>query len=434
MFAARQKALLESMGPGVMIVPAAPEYLRNNDVEHEFRQSSDLHYLLGFDEPESVLLLSNVHPEHKAVLFLRTRDPERETWDGPRVGVERAQEVLGVDAAFPIAELDAKLPDYLENVTRVHYRLGLDLGFDARFLRAIDVVRKRSRRGVNAPTEIIDPAASVHEQRMVKGTDELELMRKASHITGAGHLAAMRAAKPGRFEYELEAELLRAFRAGGAERAAYGSIVGSGVNATILHYRKNDRQMQDGDLVLIDAGAEYAYYASDVTRTFPVNGRFSGEQRAIYEVVLSAQQAAIAAVRPGATLDQVHEVAVATIVDGLLDLGLLEGDKAEVLESGSYKTFYMHRTGHWLGMDVHDVGRYHIDSAPRPLEPGFVLTVEPGLYVPAAREAVPERFRGIGVRIEDDILVTATGHESLTSHIPKQVEDVEAAVRDGLAT
>ncbi len=425
MYAARRKALLDTIGQGVLVLPASTVYVRNNDVEHEYRQGSDLYYLTGFDEPESLLILSTQHPEHRAVLFLRDRDPERETWDGPRLGVERAAAALGIDMAYSIKELDEKLPDHLMNAQRVHFRLGLDRKNDERFLRAIDVVRGRARRGGEYPTEIVDPAASLHELRLKKSPEEVDLMRRAAAITGEAHIAAMAVATPGRYEYEVEAELLRVFRARGSERPAYGSIVGSGPNATILHYRKNDRRMQDGELVLIDAGAEYGYYASDVTRTFPVNGKFSPAQRAIYELVLRSQLAAIEAVRPGATIEGIHEVAVSVLVEGLRELGLVEGTQQEALEKGDYKKFYMHRTSHWLGMDVHDVGRYHVAGTPRPFEPGFVLTVEPGLYI--AQDAhVEERFRGIGVRIEDDILVTLTGHDNLTAEIPKQVAQLEA--------
>ena len=425
MFAARRKALLDAMGQGVMIIPAPPTFIRNNDVEHEYRQGSDLYYLTGFDEPDSVLVLSTEHPEHRAVLFLRSRDPERETWDGPRLGVERAPDALRIDAAFPIRELDERLPSYLENVKRVHYRIGLDRRFDEHFLSAMDVVRLRARRGGEYPSEIVDPGVLLHEMRLKKGQDEIDVMRRAAIITREAHLAAMRAARPGRFEYEVEAELLRTFRAHGSERPAYGSIVGAGPNATILHYRKNDRRLEEGDLLLIDAGAEFGYYASDVTRTFPVSGTFSPAQRAVYELVLKSQLAAIAAVRPGATIDGVHEETVSVLVDGLLELGLLSGDKQQIVEQGDYKKFYMHRTSHWLGMDVHDVGRYHQGGAPRPLEPGFVLTVEPGLYISPQADVDPA-FRGIGIRIEDDILVTGEGHENLTFDIPKSVPELEA--------
>ena len=425
MYAARRKALLDSIGKGVVIIPSPPTAIRNNDVEHEYRQGSDLYYLTGFDEPDSVLILLATAQGQKAVLFLRERDPERETWDGPRLGVERAPDALGIDAAFPIKLLDERLPDYLENHRRVHYRIGLDRAFDERFLRALDVVRMRARRGIECPSEIVDPGVTVHEMRLRKSADEVASMRRASEITREAHLAAMRVAQPGRFEYEVEAELLRTFRAHGAERPAYGSIVGSGPNATILHYRKNDRRLEANDLLLIDAGAEYGYYASDVTRTFPVSGKFTPEQRAVYELVLRAQLAAIEAVRPGVTVESIHDLTVSVLAEGLLELGLLEGSKTGVIEKGEYKKFYMHRTSHWLGMDVHDVGRYHLEGTPRPLEAGFVLTIEPGLYI-AANADVDPKWRGIGVRIEDDILVTQSGSENLTFDIPKRVDEVEA--------
>jgi len=432
MFADRRKALLEAIGPGVVVLPAPATMIRNNDVEHEYRQGSDLYYLTGFDEPDSVLILSSVHPTQRAVLFLRERDPDRETWDGPRLGVERAVSTLGIDAAFPIRELEARLPDYLEGARRVHYRIGLDRSFDERFLRALDTVRTRGRRGIEFPTEIVDPGVTLHEMRLRKSEEEIALMRRAGAITRDAHLAAMRAARPGRYEYEVEAELMRVFRAQGAERPAYGSIVGSGPNSTILHYRKNDRRLEEGDLLLIDAGAEYGFYASDVTRTFPVSGTFTPEQKAVYQLVLAAQLAAIAATRPGATIESIHDVALDVLVDGLLDLKLLGGSKQEVLEKGDYRRFYMHRTSHWLGMDVHDVGRYHQNGAPRPLEPGFVLTIEPGLYIAnnAANADVDPRFFNIGVRIEDDILVSASGQDNLTHDIPKHVSELEAILRD----
>jgi Xaa-Pro aminopeptidase len=431
-YGGRREAVFSAMGPGVMVVASAPTAIRNNDVEHEYRQHSDVYYLTGFDEPDSVLILTNQHREHRVVLFMRERDAEREIWDGPRLGTARAKEALGVDAAYPIKELEERLPDYLEGARRVHYRIGADRAFDERFLRALDLVRVRSRRGVECPSEIVDPAVIVHELRLRKSPVERALMRRAAEITRDAHLAAMRIARPGRYEYEVEAELLRTFRAGGSERPAYGSIVGSGPNATILHYRKNDRRLDDGDLLLIDAGAEYAYYAADVTRTFPVSGRFTPPQRAIYQLVLESQLAAIAAVRPGVTLEAVHAVSCEVLAAGLVRLGLIPGPVEGAVERGDFRRFYMHRTSHWLGMDVHDVGRYHLGGAPRPLEPGFVLTIEPGLYISANAE-VPAEYRGIGVRIEDDILVTPEGGENLTFDIPKGVEELETllAARSG---
>ena len=422
-YAERRAHLLAALERSVAIVPSAPVALRNNDVEHPYRQDSDLYYLTGLDEPESVLVLTTAHPEHRTVLFVRPRDPARETWDGPRTGVEGAVRDHGADAAFPIAELAQRLPDYVGNARRLFYRLGRDRVFDARVIDALELVRGRHRLGVSAPAEVVDVSRTVHEMRVRKTDAEVELMLRAAAITREAHERAMQVTRPGRWEYEVEAEIVRTFRAHGAERPAYAPIVGSGPNATILHHRRNDRLMEDGDLVLIDAGAEVGYYASDVTRTFPVSGRFSAPQRAIYDLVLDAQVAAIAEVRPGATLEAVHDAAVGVITAGLVRLGILQGELAPLLEGGACKPFYMHRTSHWLGMDVHDVGAYHVDGVPRRLEPGMVLTVEPGLYIAAAAE-VDARFRGIGVRIEDDVLVTSDGCRVLTD-APKGPAELE---------
>ncbi|MCA9529030.1 MAG: Xaa-Pro aminopeptidase [Myxococcales bacterium] len=427
-YSARRARLAEAMGDGVAIVPAAPVAIRNNDVEHSYRQDSDLYYLTGFEEPESVLVLIAEGGAPRAVLFVRPRDPEREVWDGSRAGVEGAVERFGADEAFPITELSEQLPTLLLDRARVFYRLGRDRAFDERFISALVTVRGRARSGVIAPRELVDLGAVLHEQRLVKGPEELEAMRQAIAISREAHAAAMRAARPGAYEYEVEAAILQAFYAGGSARPAYDSIVGSGPNATVLHYRSNRRRMGDGELLLIDAGCELAYYASDVTRTFPVGGTFSGPQRAIYELVLRAQKASMAEVRPGGTLDVVHDAAVRVLTEGLIELGLIEGDLDAAIEEKRYRPFYMHRTSHWLGMDVHDVGDYYRDGAPRPLEPGFVLTVEPGLYI-AEDAAVDAQWRGIGVRIEDDVLVTTDGFENLSAAIPKTVDDLEAAAR-----
>lgn len=426
-YAKRRGRLLEAMGRGVAVLPSAPLAIRNNDVEHAYRQDSDVHYLTGFDEPECVVVLSTEHPKHRFVMFVRPRDPDREIWDGARAGVDGAVQQYGADAAYPMAELAQKLPEYLENHERLYYRAGRDRAFDDRIFAALDATRARGRTGNSWPTEIIDPATIVHEMRLVKGPDEIETMRKAAAITAEAHLGAMRLAKPGRYEYEVEALLLEVFRKHGSERVAYEPIVGSGPNATVLHYRSNDRKMQDGELLLVDAGCEYGYYASDVTRTWPVSGRFSEPQRAIYEIVLAAQQASMEAVKPGATIDEVHRASVEVIVDGLLKLGLLSGERRKIIDEQLYKPFYMHRTSHWLGMDVHDVGFYHRARKPRPLEPGMVLTVEPGIYIGAGNTSVPAEYRGIGVRIEDDILVTPDGWANLTADIPRAVADVERA-------
>ena len=429
-YAARRQRFFDSMrasandAPSVAVFPSAPIAIRNNDVEHEYRQESDFFYLSGFDEPESVLILSTAHAQHRVILFVRPRDPSREVWDGPRAGVDGAVLRFGADVAYPIAELAERLPEYLGNTTRLFYRVGRDRAFDERIFATLNTLRARQRLGIVAPSEIVDPGARLHEQRMRKDADELSSMGLAVAATRDAHARAMLIARPGVHEYEVEAELLRAFRAHGSERPAYGPIVGSGPNATILHYRRNDRRMEEGELLLIDAGAEHGYYAADVTRTFPISGTFSKPQRAIYALVLAAQEAAIAQVRPGSTIEQVHDAAVNVLARGLLELGLVSGTVEEVLEKGAYKAFYMHRTSHWLGMDVHDVGAYFVDGAPRPLEAGFVLTVEPGLYISATAEVAPE-WRGIGVRIEDDILVTAEGARDLTSTIPKRIDELE---------
>jgi Xaa-Pro aminopeptidase len=426
-FAERRKQLLDAMGDGVALFPSAPLALRNHDVDHPYRQDSDLHYLTGFDEPESLLVLTNQHDEHQSVLFVRPRKREREIWDGPRAGVEGAVEHFGVDTAFPIDELEKRLPDYLGNVERLHYRLAKNDEFDSKLFDCLNLLRRGGRRGVTSPEVIVDSSVHLHEMRLRKSAHELDTMRKAAAITEEAHLRAMALAKAGLHEYELDAELIHIYRKHGCERPAYESIVGSGPNATILHYRAGNRVMNDGELVLIDAGCEHDYYASDVTRTFPVNGTFSDEQRAIYELVLRAQEEAIAAVEPGVTLEALHDGAVRVITEGLVDIGLLAGDVDTLIEEKKYEAFYMHRTSHWLGMDVHDVGRYFVDGKHRPLEEGFVLTVEPGIYIAADAEGVDERWRGIGVRIEDDVVVTKGGSEVLTAGVPKSVADIEAA-------
>jgi Xaa-Pro aminopeptidase len=426
-FAARRKQLLDAMGDGVALFPSAPLALRNHDVEHPYRQDSDLYYLTGFDEPESVLLLTNQHDEHQVVLFVRPKKREREIWDGPRAGVEGAVEAFGADVAFPIEELEKRLPDYLGNVERLHYRLATNDEADAKLFDCLNLLRRGGRRGVTAPETIIDSSVHLHEMRLRKSPAELDTMRNAAAITREAHLRAMQLARPGMREYELDAELLHVYRKHGCERPAYESIVGSGPNATILHYRAGNRIMNDGELVLIDAGCECGYYASDVTRTFPVNGKFSDEQRAIYELVLRAQEAGVAAVKPGVTLDEIHAGAIRTITEGLVELGLLTGDVDALIEEKKHEAFYMHRTSHWLGMDVHDVGRYYVGGKHRPLEEGFVLTIEPGIYIASDAEDVEARWRGIGVRIEDDVAVTKEGADVLTEGIPKTVADVEAA-------
>ena len=417
--------MLEAIHPGALLIFAAPVALRNNDVEHEYRQDSDFFYLTGFDEPESVLLLRS-DAEAKAVLFVRPRDPERETWDGPRAGVEGAVRDFGADQAFPIAELDAKLPELLRGQPRLFYRLGQQEEEDARVLKAIGSLRRRTRQAMVYPTSIAEPDGLLHEMRLRKSAVEVDLMRRAVDITNEGHRELMRVTRPGMHEFELEGLLRRCFRAAGSERPAYTPIVGSGPNATILHHRRNDRRIEEGDLVLVDAGCEYGYYAADVTRTYPASGRFSPAQAKIYDLVLRAQYAAIEKSSVGSTLEAVHEAALQVITEGLIALGLIEGPLDVAIKDQRYKPYCMHRTSHWLGMDVHDVGRYYEGEQPRPLAPGMVLTVEPGIYVSQNADVAAE-YKGIGVRIEDDVLVDASGPVVLSREIPKTIEEVEAA-------
>jgi Xaa-Pro aminopeptidase len=428
-FSRRRAAFCEAMAAGsqssVAVLPAAPVFVRNNDVDHEYRQDSDFFYLTGFDEPESTLVLDA--QQRKATLFVRPRDREREVWDGPRAGVEGAMQRFGADEALVAGELDDKLPSLLQNHRRVYCRLGVSRRFDDRLLAALDRVRARQRTGVTTPSEIVDPGSILHEMRLKKSPAEIETMRSAARITREAHQLAMAQAKPGMREFEIEALLIDTFRRHGSERPAYGSIVGSGPNACVLHYRRNDRVMDKGDLLLIDAGCEYGYYASDVTRTFPVGSDFSREQQAIYELVLQAQTEGIAATRTGTTLDEIHKLCVGIIAAGLVRLGLLQGEVEKLIESESYKRFFMHRTSHWLGMDVHDVGAYFEGGAPRVLAPGMVLTVEPGVYIAPDDATVPPEWRGIGVRIEDDVVVTESGREVLTEGIPKSVAEIRAA-------
>jgi Xaa-Pro aminopeptidase len=426
MYRHRRERMIDAMGAGALVVFSAPELLRNNDVEHEWRQDSDFHYLCGFDEPGSVLVL-RAGPEPRFVLFVRPRDPERETWDGPRAGVDGAVADFGAEAAFPLSELADRLPDLLGNLDSVFYRLGRERANDDIVLRALDGVRRLARKGVACARAIVDPGVVLHEARLLKSPEELDRMQRAAAITEVGHREVMARTKPGMFEYEAEAVLRGVFRGGGAARHAYAPIVGSGPNATILHYHKNDRRMLDGDLLLVDAGSEFEYYASDVTRTFPVNGRFTAPQRTIYELVLRSQLAAIDASRPGATLEDVHRVAVRVLVEGLIELGIITCPLEQALAEERHKPWYMHRTSHWLGMDVHDVGSYFVAGKPRALAPGMVLTVEPGLYFSPGDERVAEQFRGIGVRIEDDVVVTEGEPSVLTAAIPKHVDAVEQA-------
>jgi len=422
-FKERRERILAAIHPGVLVVPSAPLAIRNNDVEHEYRQDSDFFYLSGFDEPDSVLVLNSTAPQ-PFTLFVRPRDPEREVWDGARAGVEGAVGEFGADVAFPIAELSQKLPDAIQNTERLFYRLGKNRSFDDTLLTALDRVRSRARLGVTCPPSIVDAATVVHEARLRKSALELSAMQRAIDITRDAHVEAMAHAAPGMFEYEVEAVLRGIFRRFGSERPAYSPIVGSGPNATVLHYHRNDRRMEAGDLLLIDAGCEFDYYAADVTRTFPVSGTFTPAQREIYQIVLDAQVASIELTRQGRTFDEIHNASVEVIAAGLVRLGIIAGPVETAISELRYKPYYMHKTSHYLGMDVHDVGAYYVAGKPRVLEPGMVITVEPGIYI--ARDAqVPEAYRGIGVRIEDDVLVTDGSAVVLSEAIPKRVDEIE---------
>ncbi|MCD6061107.1 MAG: family peptidase [Moraxellaceae bacterium] len=429
-FARRRQALMNMMEPGsIAILPAAPHHRRNRDTEYRYRQDSDFYYLSGFPEPEAVICLIPGRKQGEFVLFCRERDREMEIWNGYRAGPEGAVRDHGADDAFPITDLDEIIPGLIEGRERVYVSMGAQPVFDQRLMGWVNSIRAKSRAGLHAPGEFLMLDHLLHDLRLFKSAEELKVMRKVAGIAAKAHVRAMQMAKPGLHEYELEAELMHEFLKHGCAAPAYNTIVGSGANACILHYVENTRVMQDGDLVLIDAGGELDHYASDITRTFPVNGRFSPEQKAIYQLVLDAQLAAIAAVKPGVHWNTAHETVVGILTEGLLGLGLLQGSKQECIEKESYRQFFMHRTGHWLGMDVHDVGDYKVENQWRELEPGMVMTVEPGLYIAPDCMTVDPKWRGIGVRIEDDVVVTKTGSEVLTHGVPKEVADIEALMR-----
>ena len=428
-YARRRKELMRALGPhGVAVFHSPPMAWRNGDQHFPFRQSSDIYYLTGFAEPETTLVLRPGPDHEQFILFVRPRDREREVWDGRRAGVEGAVSDHGADAAYPVAELARRLPDLVGGRDELSYAFGYDTAFDAVVARLIADLRLRERRGQPPPRRLIDPRSHLHEMRLRKSPEEVAVLRRAAAITAEAHVAAMAAAAPGVTEYELEALIGYTFRRRGGSGPGYGTIVGSGQNATILHYVDNDRAIAAGDLVLIDAGCEYDLYTADVTRTFPASGRFTPAQRRCYEVVLSAQEEAIRTSRPGVTLEDLHAVCVERLTKGMVALGLLDAPAAARIEDESYKRYYMHRTSHWLGLDVHDAGAYSTtDGAARPLEPGMVITIEPGLYVASDAESAPAELRGIGIRIEDDVLITADGCEVLTAAVPKQVDEVERA-------
>ena len=426
-FARRRKNLMGMMDKHtIAIVPGGREVTRSRDTEYPFRQNSDLFYLTGFEEPDAVLVLVPGRRQGQVVLFCRERDPDMELWNGYRLGPEGAVAYLGVDDAFPIDDLDEILPGLIEGTQRIYYSMGHDDVFDQRVMGWVNQIRKLVRTGAAPPADFTDLAFLLHEQRLIKSAAEVRVMRKAGEISAAAHIRAMQECQPGRYEYHLEAAIQHTFAEHGARFPAYNSIVGSGANACVLHYTENASKMRAGDLVLIDAGCEYQGYAADITRTFPVSGQFSTEQRAIYDVVLEAQRAAIAKVRPGNTWNQPHDATVRVITRGLIKLGLLRGKERELIKAEAYREFYMHRAGHWLGLDVHDVGEYRVDGRWRQLEPGMALTIEPGIYIAADNTKVPKRWRGIGVRIEDDVVVTEQGCDVLTGGVPKRADEIEA--------
>ncbi|MBC7543137.1 MAG: Xaa-Pro aminopeptidase [Candidatus Sericytochromatia bacterium] len=428
-FAARRWAYMERIGDGVAILPAAPTFIKTADQEHQYRPDSDLYYLTGFAEPEAVAVLAPHHPDHKFILFVRPRDKTMETWNGRRAGLEGARQRYGADAAYPIDQLDAVLPQYLEGVSAVHYHFGHDKVFNDRVHGWLAAMQRKVRNGITAPHIMVDTQVILHEMRLRKSPDEVALMRRAAEIAAAGHRKAMSTTEPGQREYEVQAELEYVMRKGGAMGPSYGSIVGGGFNATILHYHENSDILNDGDLLLIDAGAEVEYYASDITRTFPVSGTFTAAQREVYEVVLWAQEAALGQCQPGKRFCDVHGAAVRTIVEGLVHLGVLKGHVDDLIAQEAYKPYYMHKTSHWLGMDVHDVGVYKVGGEWRELEPGMVLTVEPGLYFGEDTDSAAARYRGIGIRIEDDVLITHDGYDVLTKDVPKAIDEIEGLMR-----
>ncbi len=425
-FQQRRARFMAEIGAAAAILPSAPVAMRSNDVEFVYRQDNDFYYLTGFAEPESVALFAPGHKDGEFVMFVRPRDRERETWTGRRAGIEGAMLDYGADKAYVIDELDRVLPRYLEGVERVYYPLGNNERMNARVLELIRGAQAMRPRTGSGPVAMLDPRELIHEARLKKRPEELDAMRRAIAISCEAHKDAMRRARGGMMEWEIEALVDYAFRSRGAAGPSYPSIVASGPNAATLHYIHNDRQMQSGDLLLIDAGCEVDFYASDVTRTFPVGARFNPAQRAMYSVVLEAQRRGIESIKPGVRFDDVHEAALRVLVEGMIDLCLVKGPLDDAIATASYRRYYMHRTSHWLGMDVHDVGLYRVGGSSRALEPSMVLTVEPGIYVSPDDESAPESMRGVGIRIEDDVLVTAEGHEVLTAAIPKTIDDVEA--------
>jgi Xaa-Pro aminopeptidase len=427
-FSRRRKQLMRMMGKNsIAIIPTATEQLRNRDVEFPFRADSDFYYLTGFHEPEAVAVLMPGRPHGEYLLFCRERDPEMETWNGLRAGTRGAVDTFEADDAFPVGDIDEILPGLMESCDRVFYTMGSRPQFDQRVMEWINRLREGARTGMRTPDKFVSLEHLLHDMRLYKSRSEIRVMRTAAKVACRAHKRAMQHCRPGMHEYEIDAELLHEFRTAGMV-PAYSSIVGGGANGCILHYTENSARLNDGDLLLIDAGAEYDCYASDVTRTFPVNGRFSAPQKALYELVLAAQAAAIKKVRPGNHWNAPHVAAVRVLTRGLVKLGILKGKQADLIRSEAYRRFYMHRTGHWLGMDVHDVGDYKVGGAWRVLEPGMVLTVEPGLYIPAGSRGVARKWWNVGIRIEDDVLVTRDEPDVLSAAAPRTVAEIEAVM------
>lgn len=422
--ARRRKNLMRIMGENtIAILPAAPVRMRSRDTDYPYRQDSDFFYLSGFDEPESIIVLLPGRKAGEYIVFCREKDKEKETWHGRRLGVEMAPEALQADHAFPITDVDEILPGLLEGRERIYYSLGKDADFDQQLMEWLNRVRATTRTASQVPSSFVSLDFHLHEMRVCKSRAELNLLRRAARISAEGHTAAMQKCQPGLGEYELEAALIGTYKSHAATHS-FAPIVGGGVNGCILHYTENTDELKDGDLVLVDSGAEYRGYAGDITRTYPVNGRFSNAQRELYSLVLAANKAAIAQVKPGNHWNAPHEAAVKVLTRGLIKLGLLKGTLAKEIKDQGYARFYMHRTGHWLGLDVHDVGEYKVNEQWRELEPGMVLTIEPGLYITAGR-GVPRRFANIGIRVEDDVVVTRDGCEVLTDSVPKEIDEIE---------
>ena len=422
---------MRRMAPkSVAIIPGAHDTRRSNDTHYRFRQDSDFFYLTGFEEPDSLAVIKP-EAEKKYTLFVRPRDPEREIWDGRRAGVEGAKSEFGADESFPIAEFESKLAESLDGADVLYYRLGVDSDLDNIIIKEISRMRGLNRKPIHPPQTIIDPATIVHEMRVLKSEDEIAIMQASADIAAEAHCEAMKAVRPGMQEYQIEALIEQVFRRHGAAGPAYTSIVGGGPNATVLHYINNDGELRDGDLLLLDAGAEYKGYASDITRTFPINGRYTKAQRDIYDLVLKAQMSCVEMVRPGVTHDQLKQHSIEVLTEGMIELGLLEGKIQNLIKEKKYEKFYMHGLGHMIGIDVHDVGRYYYGTESRALEPGVVMTVEPGIYIAPDTKDVPEKYLGIGVRIEDDVLCTNNGPRVLTTKVPKHAEEIEELMNRG---